>query len=123
MVSGITLHHVGEHSRGLQAVRVHTRRGWVVLASDSLHFYDNLLKANPFPILIDVGQVLAAGQKVLPLADSGDHVIPGHDPAVMRLFPTYPCAADAVDVSAPPLQSTPLAGVKPGRLFPKAFPS
>jgi hypothetical protein len=86
-------------------------------------FYDNLLKANPFPILIDVGQVLAAGQKVLPLADSGDQVIPGHDPAVMRLFPTYPCAADAVDVSAPPLQSTPLAGVKPGRLFPKAFPS
>ena len=38
---GITVHRVGGHTRGLQVVRVHTRRGWVVLASDAAHFYAN----------------------------------------------------------------------------------
>src|SRR5205085_3045078 len=30
LAPGITLHPVGGHSAGLQLVRVHTRRGWVV---------------------------------------------------------------------------------------------
>jgi glyoxylase-like metal-dependent hydrolase (beta-lactamase superfamily II) len=30
---GISVHHIGGHTMGLQSVRVHTRRGWVVLAS------------------------------------------------------------------------------------------
>ena len=32
---GIELHHIGGHTKGMQAVRVRTRRGWVVLASDA----------------------------------------------------------------------------------------
>ena len=39
---GIELIHVGGHTMGLQAVRVHTARGWVVLASDASHYYDNI---------------------------------------------------------------------------------
>ena len=31
LAPGITLHRVGGHTRGLQVVRVHTQRGWVVL--------------------------------------------------------------------------------------------
>ena len=34
IVNGITVHHVGGHTLGLQVVRVWTRVGWVVLASD-----------------------------------------------------------------------------------------
>ena len=30
---------------GLQCVRVNTARGWVVLASDASHYYDNMNKA------------------------------------------------------------------------------
>src|SRR3546814_8913632 len=32
LAPGISLHHVGGHTDGLQVVRVWTRRGWVVLA-------------------------------------------------------------------------------------------
>src|ERR1051326_4817915 len=35
---GITVHHVGGHTLGLQVMRVETRRGPVVLASDASHF-------------------------------------------------------------------------------------
>ena len=43
------VHHIGGHSRGLQAVRVNTRRGWVVLASDVAHFYAHLDQRRPYP--------------------------------------------------------------------------
>src|SRR5262245_29760827 len=36
---GITVHRVGGHSKGLQCVRVSTRRGPVVLAADASHLY------------------------------------------------------------------------------------
>ncbi len=46
LAPGITLHHVGGHTAGLQVVRVKTRRGWVVLGSDAAHFYANF-RAEP----------------------------------------------------------------------------
>ena len=49
LAPGITLHPVGGHSMGLQFVRVHTRRGWVVLASDATHFYENMERAARSP--------------------------------------------------------------------------
>ena len=45
IVPGVSVHHIGGHSRGLQAVRVKTRRGYVVLASDVAHFYAHLASA------------------------------------------------------------------------------
>ena len=36
---GITVHHIGGHAKGLQSVRVKTRRGCVMLASDAVHLY------------------------------------------------------------------------------------
>jgi hypothetical protein len=44
---GITLHPVGGHTPGMQFVRVHTSRGWVVLASDVTHYYENMEMAGP----------------------------------------------------------------------------
>jgi len=38
---GVTVHHIGGHTMGMQCVRVMTERGWVVLASDASHFYAN----------------------------------------------------------------------------------
>ncbi len=38
LAPGVTVHHVGGHTMGLQVVRVRTRRGWVVLAADASHF-------------------------------------------------------------------------------------
>jgi glyoxylase-like metal-dependent hydrolase (beta-lactamase superfamily II) len=85
--SGLSLHRVGGHSDGLQIVRVHTRRGWVVVASDASHFYANLESGNPFPLVFNVGDMLEGHRTCLSLAGSRSHVVPGHDPLVMSRYP------------------------------------
>jgi glyoxylase-like metal-dependent hydrolase (beta-lactamase superfamily II) len=87
LASGISLHLVGGHSAGLQFVRVHTRRGWVVVASDAIHFYANVETGNPFPIVFNVGDMMEGWAKCRRLADSADHVVPGHDPLVRKRYP------------------------------------
>ena len=72
---------------GLQAVRVATRRGNVVLASDASHFYANMDEARPFPIVYNVADMMEGWDKLRSLADSADHVIPGHDPLVLERYP------------------------------------
>ena len=39
---GLSVHHIGGHTAGLQAVRIWTRIGWLVLASDASHYYANM---------------------------------------------------------------------------------
>ena len=59
---GVTLHRVGGHSDGLQVVRVETARGPVVLASDASHYYGNMHRRSPFPIIYNVGDMARAGR-------------------------------------------------------------
>ena len=84
---GLSLHHIGGHTRGLQAVRVWTRRGWLVLASDASHFYANMDEGRPFPIVHDVAAMLEGHRTLRKLASHDDLVIPGHDPLVLQRFP------------------------------------
>ncbi|MET0409373.1 MAG: N-acyl homoserine lactonase family protein [Hyphomicrobium sp.] len=84
---GISLHWLGGHTAGLQVVRVRTRRGHVVLASDASHFYANILQRRPFPVLFDKNQMLNGFAVIQSLVDSPSHIIPGHDPQVLSLFP------------------------------------
>jgi glyoxylase-like metal-dependent hydrolase (beta-lactamase superfamily II) len=72
---------------GMQAVRVATRRGWVVLASDASHFYANMEQTRPFPIVWSVAEMVDGYRKLRDLAESPSHVIPGHDPLVMERYP------------------------------------
>ncbi len=103
LAPGISLHKVGGHTRGLQVVRVRTRRGWVVLASDAAHFYANWQQGRPFPILDSVPAYLDAYRIIEGLADSADHIIPGHDPLVLQRYPrSRPDVADIVRVDLPP---------------------
>lgn len=69
-------------------MRVHTARGWVVLASDTSHYYDNIRLRRPFPGLVDVAKVFDAWDAISAAADSFDHIVPGHDPRVMKLYPS-----------------------------------
>jgi glyoxylase-like metal-dependent hydrolase (beta-lactamase superfamily II) len=78
---------VGGHTNGLQVVRVRTRRGWVVLASDATHLYANLEQARPYPIVYNVGDMLEGFETVKRLAESPAHIVPGHDPLVMTRYP------------------------------------
>lgn len=88
--SGISLHRIGSHTDGLQAVRTHTPRGWVVLTSDAAHYAENYRRRSPFPIVYHVGDMLRGFDKLLSLADSAAHVIPGHDPMALDSFPARP---------------------------------
>jgi len=87
LAPGLSVHHVGGHTKGLQVVRVQTGRGWVVLASDAAHLYANLEEMRPFPIVYHVGEMVEGWRRVRELADSPAHVVPGHDPLVMRRYP------------------------------------
>ena len=87
LAPGLTVHHVGGHTMGLQVARVWTRRGWVVLASDASHFYANMEQGRPFPIVYNVADMLDGHKQLYRLASSPDHVIPGHDPLVLKRYP------------------------------------
>ena len=84
---GLTLHFAPGHTAGLQVVRVHTQRGQVVLASDAGHYYENIRERRPFVAAVDIAGMCEAFRKVERLADSPEHIIPGHDPLVMRQYP------------------------------------
>jgi glyoxylase-like metal-dependent hydrolase (beta-lactamase superfamily II) len=83
---GITVHHVGGHTMGLQVVRVWTRRGWMVLASDASHYYANMEQSRPFPIVYNVADMLEGHRFVHRLASASANVIPGHDPLVLERY-------------------------------------
>jgi glyoxylase-like metal-dependent hydrolase (beta-lactamase superfamily II) len=84
---GITVHRIGGHSKGLQCVRVKTRRGYVVVASDASHLYAHFEAGRVFPITYNVGEVVEGYVRLKRLASSLAHVIPGHDPLVLERYP------------------------------------
>lgn len=86
LAEGIDLFRVGGHTPGLQIVRVRTERGHVVLASDALHYYENLELRNPFPGIVDVAEMMDGYEKLLELSPGSDHIIAGHDPLVAERY-------------------------------------
>jgi glyoxylase-like metal-dependent hydrolase (beta-lactamase superfamily II) len=99
---GITVHWVGGHTRGLQIVRVHTRRGWVVLASDASHYLENLRNRSPFPIVVDAAEMLRGYERIESLAESPQHIIAGHDPLTMSMYqPAGPAGLEIVSLADP----------------------
>ena len=92
---GISVHHLGGHTGGLQAVRVH----------DASHYYANMDDGNPFPIVESVTQMLEGHRRMRTLADSQDHIVPGHDPEVMRRYaaPSKETEGIVVSLHEPPL--------------------
>lgn len=83
---GLSLHHIGGHTKGLQVVRVWTKLGWLVLASDGSHYYANMIEARPFPVVASVTEMADGWTRVHRLASSPRYVIPGHDPLVMQRY-------------------------------------
>jgi glyoxylase-like metal-dependent hydrolase (beta-lactamase superfamily II) len=88
LAPGLSIHRIGGHTRGLQAIRVFTRRGWLVLASDGSHLYANMEQDRPFPFVDSVPEMLEGFETMRRLADGRDNIIPGHDPLVMDRYPS-----------------------------------
>jgi glyoxylase-like metal-dependent hydrolase (beta-lactamase superfamily II) len=101
---GLSVHLIGGHTQGVQAVRVWTRLGWLVLASDAAHYYANMHEERPFSIVFDVVQMKIGWGKLVALASAPQHVVPGHDPLVMQRYaaPSAALAGIVVRLDAEP---------------------
>jgi hypothetical protein len=42
---------------------------------------------NPYPVIFEIDKVLAGYDRLKELADTPDHIVAGHDPLVMELYP------------------------------------
>lgn len=89
IAEGLSVHCIGGHSRGLQCVRVKTQAGWLVLASDAAHYYENFMARKPFPIVVDLQNMLDGFDTLTRLASTPQLIIPGHDPLVRLMFPQH----------------------------------
>ena len=65
------------------------KRQYLCLASDATHFYENFIKNKPFPIVVDLEEMLNGFKIIKTLASSQELIIPGHDPLITKYFPRY----------------------------------
>lgn len=98
LADGFSIHRIGGHTGGMQVARVFTQRGWVVIASDATHFYANYRNNLVFPLVYDIKALLDGYCRIRQLADSDDHVIPGHDSRVMQIYPPVSVELEGVAV-------------------------
>ena len=77
-------------------MRVNTARGIVVLASDTSHFYENFLNYRPYVNVVNQPEMLDGYRTLRRLADSLDHIVPGHDPLVMKKYPALSKATEGL---------------------------
>ena len=105
LAPGVSVHHIGGHTAGLQCVRVATERGWVVLASDTSHYYEHMETGRVFPTAFHVGEMVEGYDRLRALAEFPEHIIPGHDPLVMERYPAPSKALEgiAVRLDVPPV--------------------
>ena len=87
LAPGITLHPAPGHSAGLQFVRVNTARGPVVLASDVTHYFENMNSGRPFTTCVSLAESLDSYELLRKAAPTPEHIVPGHDPIVMQIYP------------------------------------
>lgn len=85
---GIEMIRVGGHTPGQAILTVPTKSGRVVLASDAVHYYEELDRDWPFCTVADLAGMYAGFDRIRELAaDDGTRVIAGHDPQVLTRFP------------------------------------
>lgn len=87
LAEGIELHHLAGHTPGHLAVRVWTRRGWVLLAGDAVHVEANLRHRRPYPLYTDLRATFADYDRALELAGDLDHLIAGHESSIIDRYP------------------------------------
>lgn len=107
LADGVMLHQIGGHAKGLQAVQVKTKAGWMCLASDASHYYENFMTKKAFPIVIDIEAMYQGYDKILNLASSPAMVIPGHDPLVTTLYPPEGQSGHAWRLDQGPVKALP----------------
>jgi glyoxylase-like metal-dependent hydrolase (beta-lactamase superfamily II) len=98
ILDGVTAIAVGGHSPGQQVTAIRSEGGDVLLASDAVHFYEELELERPFAVMHDLEQMYAAYDVLKGFAWAGAVVVPGHDPDVGNRFPRSAEAGAAMAV-------------------------
>jgi glyoxylase-like metal-dependent hydrolase (beta-lactamase superfamily II) len=85
---GIEVLEVGGHTPGQSVVKVETGDGAVLLASDSIHYYEEYEHNMPFMAAANLVDMYLAYERVRAMVSSGevDHVVSGHDPSTLQRF-------------------------------------
>ena len=87
LIPGIELYELGGHTPGQMAVVVEMPAGPVILASDAIHYYDELEQDRPFAVIDSLADMYRGYERIREwLQRPGAVVIPGHDPDVMNRF-------------------------------------
>jgi hypothetical protein len=74
-----------------------------MLAGDASHLWRNIRRRNPFPVVVNVERMLKGFDIINGLADGEDHVIPGHDPLILKRFPPLNGNPEIVRLDLPPI--------------------
>ena len=88
VAAGVDVLELGGHTPGQLVVIISTAHGEVVLASDALHYYDEMRLDRPFTHVADLPAMYQGFELLRGLtADDARQLVAGHDPEVMRRFP------------------------------------
>ncbi len=84
---GIKLHELPGHAPGQLAITIERPQGPIILASDVVHYYEELERDRPFLLLTDLVAMYRSLAALRAMAAvPGAVVVPGHDSEVMRRF-------------------------------------
>lgn len=88
LAPGVTLVELGGHTPGLSVVLVSTDEGTVLLASDAMHYYEELDADMPFAFVADLPAMYTGFDTITDLVSSGrvTHLVSGHDPGTLARF-------------------------------------
>jgi len=87
VAAGIDVLDVGGHTPGQLVVLVRTEAGEAVIASDALHYYDEMRLDRPFTHVADLPAMYQGYELLSGLAVNERLLVAGHDPEVMRRYP------------------------------------
>lgn len=85
---GVRAIQVGGHTPGQSVVVVETNDGPVLLASDSVHYYEEYERSMPFTQVANLVDMYAAFERIRAMLDTGEvrHLVSGHDPQTLARF-------------------------------------
>jgi len=99
---GIELTQVGGHTPGQAIVTVATGTGPVILASDAVHYYEELERDRPFAIVSNLADMYSAFDQIREMgAEPGARIVAGHDPLVAERFGARAGSDDVILLSPP----------------------
>jgi glyoxylase-like metal-dependent hydrolase (beta-lactamase superfamily II) len=84
---GVVSIEVGGHSPGQTILAIDGETGPILLASDAVHFYEEVELDRACAVLHDLASVYGAYDAIRERVDRGARFVAGHDPLVMDRFP------------------------------------